>query len=329
MLRAGVGLALTLVLIVVDASPQPAGDGLSAPDAKTQLMRIHEAASQRNYQGTLVLSAGGAMTSSRLAHYVDGAHRFERIDSLDGEARRVLRHDDVVQTVWPSSRVVVVEQRDMPKAFPSLLHGGGDRLMEYYEMRAVGPDRVAGHQAQVFWLRPRDHLRFGQRLWAERHSGLLLRLDVVGPQDEVLESASFSELTIDVRPQPQSVLAPMRKLDGYRVLQSRSVQTQLEHEGWTLAAPVPGFVPVSCVRRGLGAPGGDAQVVQAIFSDGLTHVSVFIEPYDAQRHLRELRTVIGATHTLMRRRDDMWITVMGDVPGHTLKMFAQALERRR
>ena len=37
---------------------------------------------------------------------------------------------------------------------------------------------------------------------------------------------------------------------------------------------------------------------------------------------------VGATQTLMRRQGDWWITVVGDVPAATLKMFATALERR-
>jgi sigma-E factor negative regulatory protein RseB len=70
-------------------------------------------------------------------------------------------------------------------------------------------------------------------------------------------------------------------------------------------------------------------VLQIIYSDGLTHVSMFVEPFVAQRHQGEAVAVIGATHTLTQRRDDQWLTVMGDVPMDTLKRFATALERKR
>jgi sigma-E factor negative regulatory protein RseB len=36
----------------------------------------------------------------------------------------------------------------------------------------------------------------------------------------------------------------------------------------------------------------------------------------------------GATATLMQRRGEYWVTVVGDVPPATLKLFADALERR-
>ena len=70
-------------------------------------------------------------------------------------------------------------------------------------------------------------------------------------------------------------------------------------------------------------------MLQAVFTDGLTHVSLFVEPYQPQRHRGELRARQGATGTLMQRRGEHWLTVVGDVPPATLKLFAEALDRRR
>jgi sigma-E factor negative regulatory protein RseB len=69
--------------------------------------------------------------------------------------------------------------------------------------------------------------------------------------------------------------------------------------------------------------------VQTIFSDGLTYVSVFIEPFNAERHTKSMLTSMGATQTLMRRQGDWWITVVGDVPTATLKAFASGLEHKK
>jgi sigma-E factor negative regulatory protein RseB len=107
---------------------------------------------------------------------------------------------------------------------------------------------------------------------------------------------------------------------------------------------VPGFLLTGCLKRPLEAepsanekagnlraaePRPEPQVLQAVYSDGLTHVSLFIEPYEPRRHKADLRAQTGATSTLMQRRGEYWITAMGDVPAATLKMFADALERRR
>ena len=304
-----------------------------AREVRTWLTRIHEAASRHNFQGTFVVSSGGTASSARIAHYCDGPNQFERSETLDGQQRLVYRHNDTVHTVWPSGKLVLIEQRSLTTSFPALLQAGDDRISDFYEVRPQGADRVAGRAANVLSVRPKDGLRYGYRLWADQVSGLLLRADTVGERNEVLESSAFSEVAIDVKAQPDSVLAPMKKLDGYRISRPEMTATRLEAEGWSLRQPAPGFKQVSCVKRPMdgglaAAPGGaDPQVLQAIYSDGLTYVSVFIEPFNAQRHTRPLQAAVGAMQTLMQQQGDWWVTVVGEVPSATLRVFAKGLER--
>jgi sigma-E factor negative regulatory protein RseB len=105
-------------------------------------------------------------------------------------------------------------------------------------------------------------------------------------------------------------------------------RTTLDAEGWVLARPVPGFRLAGCVRRGMETAGDEAPVLQAVFTDGLTHVSLFIEPYRPQIHQAEMQAQQGATATVMQRRGEHWITAVGDVPSATLRLFADAVERR-
>jgi sigma-E factor negative regulatory protein RseB len=317
-----------------------------AGDVRSWLLRIHEAAGHRNFQGTFVVSGGGTVSSARIVHYCEGPNQFERSETLDGQPRRVFRHNDVVHTLWPASRLAVIEQRDLISSFPALLQAGDDHIAEFYELRTLERDRVAGHDANVLLVKPRDGYRYGYRLWADQASGLLLRADVLGERGEVLETSAFSDVAINVRPQPETVLQPMRRLEGYRIVRPVLSPTSLDAEGWSLRAPAPGFRLVSCVRRPMDGsmPQDDqpaasaaqqqsasakAPVLQTIYSDGLTYVSVFIEPYDAQRHMRPMLTAVGPTQTLMQRHGDWWITVMGDVPPATLRQFARGLERRK
>ncbi|MDE2296548.1 MAG: MucB/RseB C-terminal domain-containing protein, partial [Burkholderiales bacterium] len=69
------------------------------------------------------------------------------------------------------------------------------------------------------------------------------------------------------------------------------------------------------------------KALQAIYSDGLTYVSVFIEPFDPKRHTHPMLASVGPTQTLMQRQGDWWVTVLGDVPPATLRVFAKGLER--
>jgi sigma-E factor negative regulatory protein RseB len=71
--------------------------------------------------------------------------------------------------------------------------------------------------------------------------------------------------------------------------------------------------------------------MQWTFSDGLATVSLFVEPYDAQRQPKEGLFALGATNTLTRRLTDAagewWLTAVGEVPPRTLEAFAQNLAR--
>lgn len=325
--------ALTLASLLLPAAAGAASAAAEPADARAWLARIHAAANQRNYQGTMVFSAiGGMLSSSRVAHFCVGEQTFERLETLDGRQQRVYRVNDAVQTIWPQQRLAVLEKRAPISSLPSATQAVEPRALEQYELLREGVERVAGREAQVFLLRPRDELRYAQRLWADKATGLMLRADVIGPQRLVLESAAFSEVEIGVKPQPEAVSQAMKKLDGYRIVRPQQQHTQLEAEGWALERSVPGFKLSGCVKRPLEntAGGDDAQVLQAVFSDGLTHVSVFIEPADARRtKYADISGQIGATATLRQKRGEHWITVMGDVPAPTLKAFADALQRRR
>lgn len=293
-------------------------------DVRQWLGRIHDAAANRSYQGTLTFSAGGALSSAKVAHYCDGNQRYERIEPQDGQARQVLRHNDVVKTLVPAERTMQVAVRDAAPGFPAL-PGTQSAAAAAYEIQLAGVERVAGREAQVLVLKPRDTLRFAQRVWADRASGLQLRNDILGPQGEVLGSVAFSDLQLDPRMPITRMLAAMVRPEGWRVVQNAAARTRLEDEGWALARKVPGFDLVACLKLPMEA---GAPVLQTVFSDGLTHVSLFAEPFDGQRH-KPLRTMQGATHTQAQRLGDWWLTAAGDVPAATVAQFLGVLQRQR
>ncbi|MFM2065811.1 MAG: hypothetical protein RLZZ584_720 [Pseudomonadota bacterium] len=338
------------------ATPAATGAaGSTTPaDGAALIKRLQESARLRSYTGTYVVSSAGAMSSARIVHAWDGSNQIERIESLDGQKRRVFRHNDAVHILWPASRSASIEPSGSLRGFPATPAADASSL-EMYELLPGADDRIAGHDAHTVTLRPRDNARFMQRWWLDRGSGLLLRADVVSERGDVLESAAFSELQLGARVQAQALLAEMNRLEGYRVSRNRVVPTDLEREGWVLRSLVAGFRPVHCVQRmandgpsrqaassagqtpGLaagsladaGASAGGNTVLQVIYSDGLTHVSIFIEAYRPDIHVPEPVIAMGATHALVRRLGEWWITVVGDVPPATLRHFALALERRK
>ena len=329
----------SLAAVSAMAAPEPAtalADGkahASEVSPQAWLQRVQRAAQRHSYEGTVVFTAGDVMSSSRIGHYRRGAESFERIEALDGRQQRRYRHDDVVVTLWPAERVASKARRDIAGQ-PGLLRGLEPRLQQHYELRLLGAEPVAGRSAQAVMLRPRDAWRYGQRLWADQLTGLLLRADVLGPDGRVLESSAFTELKMDVVGGQASVLTPLRNLGGWREVHLASQETRLEQEGWTLGPLPAGFSLLGAVRKAIALPAdpavrqAPASTVHAVFSDGLARVSVFIEP--AQGPGRPaFMTQLGATHTLSQPGGaEHWLTLMGDVPMSTLKAIAVVLQRR-
>lgn len=295
------------------------------------LKRMHEASKNRAYVGTFVVSSGEAMSSAKIWHACEGNQQVERVETLTGAPRSIFRHNDQVVTFMPEQKVVRREKRESLGLFPGMLQSADSRIADFYKVRQEGVERVAGIDADIIVLVPKDKLRFGYRVWTEQKNGLVVKLQTLDTEGQVLEQAAFSELQLDAPVKMDQILQMMRKVDGYRIEKPALVKTTARAEGWLLKAPIPGFNSVSCYKRPAVqaiAPAGQ-EPMQWIFSDGLASVSIFVEPFDRQRHGKPSSLSMGATQATTRQLDGYWITVMGEAPLTSLKLFANNLERRK
>jgi sigma-E factor negative regulatory protein RseB len=308
--------------------------------------QMQQAVEQANFQGTMVSGGEGVFRSARVWQYWDEGQRYQRLETLDGQARRVLSHNHRVMTQWLQARHAMLEQTAESGAWPGWFVWGGlpphragmAALRRFYHPHWLGHGRMAGYEAQGWYLKPRDRHRHGMKIWAERRSGLPLRVDWVGPAGEILASSAFSEVTMGVAPRPQEVLEPMRRLEGFYLEKPQVLVSRLSEEGWALLANSlpPGFELLHCLRRtwpagasqGRHSESQPLQTLQLMFADGLSAVSVFIEPFDERRHALARHRPMGATRTWMARQGPWWLTAVGDAPEATLRALVQAVVRQ-
>lgn len=318
----------------------PAQDGRVAErNISDWLMRMHEASRKRAYVGTFVVSSANSMSSARIWHVCDGEQQIERVETLTGPPRSTFRRNDEVITFNIDSKTALAEKRESLGLFPNMLRATDSSIAQFYWAKQVGVERVAGVDADVVQLFPKDNLRFGYRVWTEKKTGLVVKLQTLDTDGRVLEQAAFSELQLDAPVSMSKLTQMMANVEGYKLVRPELVKTTALAEGWLLKAPVAGFKPMSCFKRmvsqGEGAQAESA--MQWIFSDGLASVSLFVETYDRQRHVQEGLLALGATKSLTRRLSDKtsekpmdwWLTVVGEVPAQTLTSFSQGLERKR
>ena len=306
----------------LSAAPQAFAQGAGGLD------QIPRAAQRENYEGVFVYQRGTFVQSSRIVHYATHGGEYESLETLDGKPRKLLRHDDDLYTYVPERHLCIVERRQNRDAFPALLSDSGQQVLAIYDLKPLGADRVAGVNAQVFELDPKDANRFAHKLWTDAKTGLLLRAQTLDASGQVLEQVSFTQLQIGVPVQTAPIAAGIRNTAGWTLVRPPVAPVDIEAQGWQLNPDVPGFRKIREVRRPMAAREAGAPPIpvdQAVFSDGLATVSVFIEP--AERNSRkEGAGASGATHVLVTRHGDYWITLLGEVPQGTLQLFASAIK---
>jgi sigma-E factor negative regulatory protein RseB len=307
--------------------------GLGAISVNEWLTRMHEASMQkRSYIGTMVQSSRDGMSSARIWHACDGQTQIERIEALTGAPRSTIRKDDKMLTFMPEIKLVRIEKREgfgTANNFTELLKPGAGNIPDFYTVKALGNERIAGLEAEVVQLQPRDGLRYGYRIWTERKTALVLKLQTLDASGAILEQAAFSELQLDAPVKAEKLRQMMKPTEGWRVEQADVIKTTAVSEGWQLKSHVPGFKSVSCHKLGAASASAGDDALQWVFSDGLATVSLFVENFDKSRHTQEGVSNSGATNSLFRRMQDHFLTVVGEVPLQTLRDFAAALERKK
>lgn len=332
---APLGLAQAPPAQVRPLAAQPLQSPANQRGISEWLLRMHDASRRRAFIGTLVVSSGGHMASSRIWHVCDGDQQIERVESLSGVPRSTFRRNDQIIIFSPQTKVAVVEKRESLGQFPNFLKSQDGVIEQYYSAVQTGAERVAGVEADVVRLEPRDGMRFGYRVWSEKKTGLAVKLQTLDDQGRILEEVAFSELQLDAPVSMDKLSRMMANTGGYKVeTPAEQLKTTAAAEGWRLKSPVPGFRPMGCLRsRAAGAMAHAGPTMQWIFSDGLASVSLFIEAYERRRHGPEALTAMGATHMLTQRWSDdtgeWWLTAVGEVPLQTLQAFAQGIERKK
>ena len=233
------------------AQPAPVQGKYPERSVSDWLMRMHEASRLRSYVGTFVVSSNnGGMSSARIWHACDGDQQVERVESLTGPPRSTFRRNEEVVTFLPESRVVAHRKARVAGPVSRICSSPYETsIPEFYEARRVGGDRVAGFETEVVELAPKDNLRFGYRIWSEKKSGLVVKLQTVDAEGNVLEQAAFSELQLDAPVRIDKLSRMMAVPEGWRVERAEALKTTAVAEGWQLKAPVAGFQSISCYKR--------------------------------------------------------------------------------
>jgi sigma-E factor negative regulatory protein RseB len=309
-----------LVLLLFTASAR-------AEDASQWLARAAKAARELSYVGTIVYQRGPRVESFRLVHLYDNGKESEKLVSLDGPAREVVRNMGQVRSYYPDAMIVRVEPRTFRNVFPSLSTEQQKSLTQFYDFRVLERERVGGHMADVVAFEPRDGLRYGHRFWSDADTGVLLKARMNNERGEVVEQFAFTDVQVNAKIDKAMVEPSWPTVPPeWQVKQLSAGDVEAHETGWAVTRTPPGFAKIMEGYRKLR--GRKNPVAHIVFSDGLVAISVFVEPFATASVPIGMRQAEGGLNVYSVKQDDNVVTVMGEVPPATVRQIGNSVARR-
>jgi sigma-E factor negative regulatory protein RseB len=312
------GRRLTVSVLIASAF---AGQAM-AQEEREWLERMNRAVDQLNYRGTFVHVLNGTAETLYIVHRNADGQSGERILSLDGAGREIVRRGDRVQGILPDQRMVLLETRNAMSPLASVLPGSTADLEPHYEIALGGIVRVADRSAQVLEIRPRDAFRYGYTLWLDQATGMPLQSQLVDEQGQIVEQILFTDIDVPAEV-PSEALEPTIDTTGFTRLEAPEALELAADIPWR-AATVPGGFKLSLATQSPIA-GSDAPVEHLVYSDGLATVSVFIEDPLTKTDVGEGFSSVGSSNAFSLTLRGRKVTAIGEVPRQTVRTIASSL----
>ena len=325
--------SLTIVLCLfwslIVFAKSPAGSEMTAPaNARQWLAKLAPAMTRVSYKGVFVYSRGDEVNSMRIFHrYRNGKVR-ERLVQLDGANGEVIRDGSRITYISPGKRRIRLNKVLPSGPFAEAFSHPLTPVTRWYSPRLLKDDRVAGYPTAVLELKARDHHRYSYRLWLEKHSGLLVKSEVLSLSGKVLERFQFTDLEITPNIPDSDLVAhaagrQVTKTDIAKTEKGQAKDADDQgHEwvNWRLGWRPQGFVAAVAPARN-----GETSVA---YSDGMASFSVFVEPPNGT-DMPAGASRIGATTAFIRKvprnGKTYLVTVVGEIPPKTAMRVANGI----
>jgi sigma-E factor negative regulatory protein RseB len=306
-------LALLSLVVAVDASAQ---------EARAWLDKMNRAVDDLNYRGTFVHVLEGTAETLHIIHRNENGKSSERIVSLDGVGREIIRQDEQVQCILPDRRIVLLEERKELSPLVSALPSYSAEIEPHYALTLHSNARVANRQTQVLEIKPLDEFRYGYMLWLDQETAMPLKSQLIDDKGSIVEQILFTEIEMPSSIPPEALEATI-DTTGFTMLRPPESTPLTEDIPWR-AATLPGGFKLSVATQSPIA-GSEYPVEHLVYSDGLATVSVFIENPNTKTEVGEGFTNVGSTNAFSLTLRGRKVTAMGEVPRQTVRTIATSL----
>ncbi len=316
---------ILLVILLASSLPTAYAEG-SVQELLDKMSRTLEMGS---YQGTFVLMHDESVETMQITHGYSSAGVKEKLVSLTGDAREVIRDQDVVTCIWPKDKLVVIEVARTRRGLPSsFLLENVNELTSHYKVTEAGLARAAGLNCKIIRFEPLDKLRYGHELCVSTEFGMLLASKTFDASNKVIEKMMFTSFQM-LQSVPDTLFEPGVQLNDYTW---KTANTGLDgrlqpDQAWKIKNLPPGFSLSSVTRRLISA--SKKPVQHMVLTDGLASISIFISKVDRLQPFHHGAHNKGVINAYTRNLNQHQITVVGEVPEGTVKMIGLSISYSR
>lgn len=318
-------LILQLMLILSVLLPPLAANADSNPkfSARELINNMSNAVSSLNYDGVFIYQRGSQMNTLRLIHKADENGEIEKLVSLTGSAREVIRNNQSVVCYFPDDQAVVVEKSRPRELLSSKLPESTEKLDANYLFSIIGEDRVAGRLTWVVSIKPKDAYRYGYQFWIDQGNNFLLKSELRNRTGLLLEQIMFTQLDI-LDAIPDEMLKPSIVGSGYTWYDNSDKKNEsggkVAGETWAVGWMPDGFTKNS--EETYPMADSNNPVNHIVYSDGLAMVSIFIEKLDVAPEITAGLSKMGGVNAFARVANGYQVTAVGEVPQATVQRMA-------
>ncbi len=273
------------------------------------LANMSKAMRELSYQGLLTYEFAGNLQSLRLTHRVADGLEYEQLEFLNGPDVRIERNGRNALCLSTGDLLL----RGMQPLIDE--NGGLDKFYHFYNR---GVERVAGREAYILHVVPKDNLRYGYSFSIDKETFLPLALLIMEDKRKAIERLQF--LSLDLQPD-DSWVADVGATSQVKSAPLVGCDREVKNLSWKPSWVPPGFV-------GSGRAVSESHGEIRTYTDGLAALSIFVLPM-TDRVAAQGKAQRGATAAYMQQlqhNDQIFtITVVGEIPARTAQRIANSI----
>lgn len=280
------------------------------------LQKASQAVQESNYKGRYTYDSGSGMETLEILHVVKDGVELERVSHLNGVQRAFSRYGRAVDCVSTGN---------------FLLRGGlvssnhkQVSLSNYYHFYIRGDERIAGRDASVIQVVPKDNFRYGFTLALDKQSYLPLLVITMKDKRNAVERFQAVQLQLD------DGLTDDGGLQDDQVHIIDGAQTPCDSPMAVDLTWKPTWVPEGFVM----SHSENAETVgdSLTYTDGMSSFTLFMKPAPSAESLKRGAAQKGATTAYLdiaKLSGKLFqVVLVGEVPANTAQRVVDSVKFR-